>query len=543
MSIDERDDYSIIIGVKDEELANPVIESLKPLKTIVMIGNNAPSFSKVVNDAILKCPTDIFIFCSHRVRPTKKDIQTLLNRIDEGHGLVTLYRLACFGFKKELIKRIGFFDERYLIGGWEDDDFNIRLKEADISYYEDESIKYIKGESLWKHQDDKPKQSQIHYKKKWIRDNLLGCICRTMGETTNYNIGKSDNKIIFKKWDDSVIKDFSAWMRGYRMTKYKNYVCNKKILIFGGTGSLGKKLVETYGKQNDIYIFSRDENKHWNMCLYYNNLNFILGDIRDSKSVKDAILRISPDIIIIASALKHIDRCEYEVEQTYMTNSMGTMNVLDTVKMNYKDLVNLYSVVFISTDKACYPINTYGMSKALSEKMVIETAYKLQNISSIRFMNVRYGNVLNSRGSIIETLDNIGKSIIPQYKLNDPNMTRFIMTQEDSVRLINYAIEEGESGDILIPKLISMSIKDMIELYADKYNKKIVPGKIRPGEKIHEDLVNEYESLRCIDNNKYFIIKPPYKTYRNDKSFKYISYSSIISKERLHEYLIKLNLI
>ena len=543
MSIDEREDYTITICVKNEELAIPVMESLKPLKTIVMIGNNAPSFSKLVNDAILRCPTDIFIFCSHRVRPTKNDIQTLLNRIDEGHGLVTLYRLACFGFKKELIKRIGFFDERFLIGGWEDDDFNIRLKEADISYYEDESIEYINGVSLWKHPENKPKQSQIHYKKKWIVDPILGSICRTMSETTNYNIGESDNKIVFKKWEDSIIKDVSAWMIGYKMTEYKKFVCNKKILIFGGTGSLGKKLVEVYGKRNDIYIFSRDENKHWNMCLYYNNLNFILGDIRDSKRVKDAILRTSPDIIIIASALKHIDRCEYEVEQTYMTNSMGTMNVLDTVKMNYKDLVNLDSVVFISTDKACYPINTYGMSKALSEKMVIETAYKLQNTSSIRFMNVRYGNVLNSRGSIIEAMDNIGKSIIPEYKLNDVNMTRFIMTQEDSVRLINYAIEEGESGDTLIPKVLSASIKDMIELYADKYSKRIVPGKIRAGEKIHEDLVNEYESLRSIDNNKYFIIKPPYKNYKNDTSFKYISYSSIISKEHLHEYLSKLNLI
>lgn len=543
MNIDNRDDYSIVIGVRDEELANPVIESLKPLNTSVIIGNNIPSFSKLVNDAIMKCNKDIFIFCSHRVRPTKNDIQTLLNRIDEGHGLVTLYRLACFGFKKELIKRIGLFDERYLVGGWEDDDFNIRLKEADISYYEDESITYIKGESLWKHPENKPKKSFEHYRKKWIIDNKLATICRTMGENINYNIGESDSNVVFKKWDESVIKNTSSWLTGYNIIDYKKYIYNKKILIFGGTGSLGKKLVEMYGKGNNISIFSRDENKHWNMCLHYNNLNFILGDIRDSNSVKDAILRTSPHIIIIASALKHIDRCEYEVDQTYMTNSMGVMNVLDVVKYNYKDLVNLESVVFISTDKACSPINTYGMSKALAEKMVVETAYKLQNSSSIKFMSVRYGNVLNSRGSIIEAMDKIGNSIIPEYKLNNPNMTRFIMTQEDSVKLINYAIQEGESGDILIPKITCMSVKHMIELYANKYNKKIVPGKIRPGEKIHEDLINEYESLRCKETNRYYIIKPPYKNYTTENSYKYTSYVNILTREKLYEYLIKLKLI
>lgn len=543
MNIDNRDDYSIVIGVRDEELANPVIESLKPLNTSVIIGNNIPSFSKLVNDAIMKCNKDIFIFCSHRVRPTKNDIQTLLNRIDEGHGLVTLYRLACFGFKKELIKRIGLFDERYLVGGWEDDDFNIRLKEADISYYEDESITYIKGESLWKHPENKPKKSFEHYRKKWIIDNKLATICRTMGENINYNIGESDSNVVFKKWDESVIKNTSSWLTGYNIIEYKKYIYKKKILIFGGTGSLGKKLVEMYGKGNDISIFSRDENKHWNMCLHYNNLNFILGDIRDSKSVKDAILRTSPDIIIIASALKHIDRCEYEVDQTYMTNSMGVMNVLDVVKYNYKDLVNLESVVFISTDKACSPINTYGMSKALAEKMVVETAYKLRNSSSIKFMSVRYGNVLNSRGSIIEAMDKIGNSIIPEYKLNHPNMTRFIMTQEDSVKLINYAIQDGESGDILIPKAASMKVKDMIELYANKYNKKIVPGKVRPGEKIHEDLINEYESTRCKESGKYYIIKPPYKNYTNGGSYKYSSHLNVITREKLHEYLRNLKLI
>ena len=543
MNIDNRNDYSIVIGVRDEELASPVIESLKPLNTSVIIGKNIPSFSKLVNDAIMKCDTDIFIFCSHRVRPTKNDIQTLLNRIDEGHGLVTLYRLACFGFKKELIKRIGFFDERYLVGGWEDDDFNIRLKEADISYYEDESITYIKGESLWKHPENKPKKSFEHYRKKWIIDNKLGSICRTMGESINYDIGRSDSNIVFKKWNESVIKKVSSWLIGYNMIEYKKYIYKKKILIFGGTGSLGKKLVEMYGKGNDISIFSRDENKHWNMCLHYNNLNFILGDIRDSKSVKDAILRTSPDIIIIASALKHIDRCEYEVDQTYMTNSMGVMNVLDVVKYNYKNLVNLESVVFISTDKACSPINTYGMSKALAEKMVVETAYKLRNSSSIKFMSVRYGNVLNSRGSIIEAMDKIGNSIIPEYKLNHPNMTRFIMTQEDSVKLINYAIQDGESGDILIPKTASMSVKDMIELYANKYNKKIVPGKVRPGEKIHEDLINEYESTRCKESDRYYIIKPPYKNYTNEDSYKYSSHSNIITRETLYEYLTNLKLI
>lgn len=279
------------------------------------------------------------------------------------------------------------------------------------------------------------------------------------------------------------------------------------------------------------------------MSLHHSSLTFILGDIRDPKSVRNAIMQIQPHIIIIAAALKHIDRCEYEVEQAYMTNCLGTINVLDCVKDNYKDLTTLQNVVFISTDKACSPINTYGLTKALAEKAVVEVSRKLQLLSPIKFVSVRYGNVLNSRGSIIEALHNIGKSILPEYKLNHNDMTRFIMTQEESVRLINYAIQESESGDIVVPKLGSMNIKDMIELYAEKYNKGIIPGQMRPGEKIHEDLLNELEMRRTVHTKFYFLVKPPYTLYNNTNVFKYSSNINPITKGYLCDYLNSLELL
>lgn len=539
----ERTDFTIIVGVKEYELAQPVVESLYPLKANVVIGSGYSSFSQLVNNNILKCPTEIFIFCSHRVRPTVNDIKTLLERIDNGYGLATLYRLACFGFKKELIRRIGFFDERYVIGGWEDNDFYMRLQEANISYYEDESIEYHAGKSLWAHPFGKPKESEVFFYKKWNIDRNLKTIVRNIEEIPLYDIGESDRNIVFKDWNNSHLTKFSEWQNTFRIINSDKYVKNKKILIFGGTGSLGKKLVEIYGKNNDISIFSRDENKHWNMSLHYQNLKFIIGDIREPKSVKNAIIGVQPNIIIIASALKHIDRCEYEVEQAYMTNCLGTINVLDTVRDYHKTLDFLQTVVFISTDKACSPINTYGLTKALAEKAVVEMSYKLQSVTPIKFVSVRYGNVLNSRGSIIEALDNIGKSILPEYKLNHDDMTRFIMTQQESVALINYAIQDAESGDIVVPKLKSMNIKDMIELYALKYNKSVVPGKMRPGEKIHEDLLNELEMRRTVDTPFYYLVKPHYKSHNNDTVFKYSSDVDTISKEQLFLYLSVLELI
>ena len=388
MELKTRKDFTIVIGVKEQSLAQPVVQSLHPLQTHILIGDNYPSFSKLVNECIVLCPTEIVIFCSHRVRPTPADIERLLQRIDDGYGLATLYRLGCFGFRKELIRRIGFFDERYHIGGWEDNDFFLRLQEADISYFEDESIPYVAGESLWKHPEDKPLKSKQHYMAKWKRNDQFLTISRNLPEETWYDLGEKNNSIQFKTWKESHLTPFSSWQNMFTIVDKNSVVENKHILVFGGTGSLGHKIVEIYGVNNQITVFSRDENKHWQMSMKHNTINFIMGDIRDPNRVSDAILRTKPDIIIIAAALKHVDRCEYEVNETLSTNLRGTTNVLDCIYLHYARLSNLKHVVFVSTDKACSPINTYGLTKALSEKAIIEAAYKLRELCSIKFVNI-----------------------------------------------------------------------------------------------------------------------------------------------------------
>lgn len=320
----------------------------------------------------------------------------------------------------------------------------------------------------------------------------------------------------------------------------------KKILIIGGTGSLGNELTKTYLKDNDLYLYSRDECKHWTMGIEYNhnkNLNFIIGNIADKEKVKQTLIRYNFDIIIMAAALKHIDKCEYETNECMNTNLIGTKNVLDEIENNLPLLTNLKSVCFVSTDKACSPVNIYGMTKAASECLMIE---KAKYIPSIKFVCVRYGNVLNSRGSIIPMLHKIGEnSDITSYTITDERMTRFVMTLEQSVQLIEHALLYGESGDIVIPRLISCVVKDLIELFSEKYNKPIVNGLLRPGEKMLESLINETQSMRLtFGPDGYMYIKPPFKNVMTSNDVKdYNSTINPLSKTELEEYLSKLALL
>jgi UDP-N-acetylglucosamine 4,6-dehydratase len=323
-------------------------------------------------------------------------------------------------------------------------------------------------------------------------------------------------------------------------------ISNKTILIIGGTGSLGHKLTERYVNTNKLFLMSRDESKHWKMNIDFNNnpnLNFIIGDIRDRNKVSQTILRVNPHIIIMAAAMKHIDKCEYESNECIGTNLHGTQNVLDEIELHRTRLTNLETVCFISTDKACSPVNIYGMCKAVSESLVVE---KSKYVKDVKFVCVRYGNVLNSRGSIIPMLHEIGKNPIRKcFNLTDKRMTRFVMTLEQSVDLIQNAILNGESGDIVIPKLISCKISDLFEIFSELYNKPIVYDKLRPGEKMLESLINETQSMRLItDETGYMYIKPVYKNIMVDNDVKdYNSTTNPLSKLELKEYLEKLELI
>ena len=320
---------------------------------------------------------------------------------------------------------------------------------------------------------------------------------------------------------------------------------NKKILLFGGSGSLGHKFIDTYITNNEIINYSRDECKHWKMSLHYktNNLKFIIGDIREYNSVETAILREQPHIIIIMAALKHIDRCEYAVHECLQTNCIGPMNILNAIERQNDRLINLECVVMVSTDKACEPTNVYGMAKALAESAVVEKSLYIKNR---KFVNIRYGNVLNSRGSIIPILHNKGKDpVVKEFTLTHKDMTRFVMTLEQSVSLIEYAIIQGESGDTIIPKLISMNLIDLMEIFSEKYDKPIKIIGLRPGEKMLESLISETQSMRLIKTETgYMHIKPPYKNLLITEYIQnYNSQLNPLSKPELFKYMSELELI
>ncbi len=321
-------------------------------------------------------------------------------------------------------------------------------------------------------------------------------------------------------------------------------ITNKKILIFGGSGSLGHELITRYLPNNTIINYSRDECKHWKMELKFKSdkLSSIIGDIRNEDRVQNSIIRTNPNIIIVAAALKHIDRCEYAVNECLMTNTLGLYNVVNCIERNLQFLSNLESVVFISTDKACSPVNSYGMTKALSEKIMIE---KSLYIPDIKFVTVRYGNVLNSRGSIIPILHKKGKDVeTKEFTLTHDDMTRFIMTLSQSVDLIEHAILYAESGDIVISSLTSMRVKDLIELFSEKYNKPIRVTKLRPGEKMLESLINETQAMSMVKGENYYYIKPPHKNICNvESAMDYNSKINPLNKEELKEYLTGLNLL
>ena len=322
---------------------------------------------------------------------------------------------------------------------------------------------------------------------------------------------------------------------------------DKKILLIGGSGSLGNAFIKKYLNSNEIYVYSRDECKHWSMQLEYNNhtnLKFIIGNVCDYNKLQQTILRHNFNLIINAAAMKHIDKCEYESNECLNTNIVGPQNLVNLIE-NFKNvLTNLECCCFISTDKACSPVNIYGMSKAISESLFIE---KAKFIDNIKFVCVRYGNVLNSRGSIIPMLHELGRNPeVTHFKLTDDRMTRFVMTLEQSVELIEHAVINGDSGDIVIPKLISCKIKDVIEIFSELYNKPIEKRPLRAGEKMLESLINETQSLRLIKDNitEYMYIKPPYKNVTSNCDLQdYNSRINPLTKRELKKYLLDLNLI
>jgi UDP-N-acetylglucosamine 4,6-dehydratase len=279
---------------------------------------------------------------------------------------------------------------------------------------------------------------------------------------------------------------------------------NKTLLITGGTGSFGNAVLNRFlhtDHFNEIRIFSRDEKKQDDMRKRLNNskLKFYIGDVRDLSSVDTVVKGV--DYIFHAAALKQVPSCEFFPLEAVKTNILGTDNVL-TAAERYE----VKKVVVLSTDKAAYPINAMGMSKAMMEKVMVAKSRNLVDSKTI-FCGTRYGNVMASRGSVIPLFIEQMKNNKP-LTITDANMTRFMMTLEDAVDLVLYAFENGNQGDLFVQKspaaTIQVLAQALIELY--KSNSSIQVIGTRHGEKLYETLVNREDMLKAEDMGDYYRI-------------------------------------
>lgn len=276
----------------------------------------------------------------------------------------------------------------------------------------------------------------------------------------------------------------------------------KRILIIGGTGSLGIQLITALHRDNDLVIFSRDEEKQWRIQHHFahSRLKFVIGDIRDYDSLYTALELHKPDIVINASAMKQITTCEYYPNQSVKTNILGVQNLVDAVSR----LGTIDTVIGVSTDKACKPINVYGMCKAIQERIYVEA-----NLwgHGTRLVCVRYGNVLESRGSVIPLFKQQIHTGGP-VTITLPHMTRFLLSLEESVQLIMRAWRYGLPGDIWIPRTRSARVDDIAQVLIAGRKIPVKTLGIRPGEKIHEILVSEEETFRTISAMDEYVIEP-----------------------------------
>ena len=313
-----------------------------------------------------------------------------------------------------------------------------------------------------------------------------------------------------------------------------NLFKNKTILITGGTGFLGRQLTKEILKHDphSIRIFSRDEVKHHKVQELFNHnkkLRNLIGDIRDYPRLKRACEGV--DIVIHAAALKRLDILEYNVDESVKTNIIGTLNVVNACLE-----CNVEKALFISTDKACSPVNTYGACKFVSERIFTESNFNKGSKRTI-FTVVRYGNVLESTGSVIPFFTYKVKNG-EKIPLTDPRMTRFIISPEQAVKLIFDALNYCIGGEIFVPKLPAFRIVDLIDIIKEKnnaHNEVEIIG-IRPGEKIHESMINSAEIPRTFSFKNMYVITSPIQNYLTVKHATYINEEHKLNEKDMIEY-------
>ena len=305
---------------------------------------------------------------------------------------------------------------------------------------------------------------------------------------------------------------------------------NKKILIFGGAGALGKTLIKRYYEHNEIIVFSRDEHKHYNLLKEYPKVKSIIGDIKDKDSINNALLKEKPNIVINAAALKHVPICEDNPYESVKTNIIGHQNLIECVS-----LYNIETLIFVSTDKACKPINVYGMCKAISEQLYISFA-KQQDKTKV--VIVRYGNVLESTGSVIpffkDLLDDSNTTTLP---ITHSEMTRFLLTLEQATDLIHWAYSyDGSHGKIAVPKVKSLKVTDVANALIKSYKRNIdlIMIGIRPGEKLHEEMVSSEEWRKTEELENFFLIG---NNTINDEQHSYNSLDYLMDSSDAYKFL------
>lgn len=284
----------------------------------------------------------------------------------------------------------------------------------------------------------------------------------------------------------------------------------KSVLVTGGTGSFGKEFIKAlllrYPRIRRLIVYSRDELKQFEMSQIYSDtaypqMRYFIGDVRDKERLFRAMRNV--DIVVHAAALKQVPACEYNPFEAIKTNVLGAQNVIECAIDR-----NVQRVVALSTDKAAAPINLYGATKLCSDKLFV-SANNFSGKPDMKFSVVRYGNVMGSRGSVVPFfLKQRETGCIP---ITDERMTRFNITLQEGVELVQYALAHMWGGEIFVPKIPSYRITDLAEAIAPDCERKIVG--IRPGEKLHEEMITETDAINSLEFEKHFVILPSMPTW------------------------------